>query len=202
MANRRTSKRLEIAIPLRIKLLGINTPPPVVDAVTRNISAVGISTQLPVTLTNGGFCIREREKQVNLIPYLAQEDKEVEIELTVPPHKERVSARGKIVWYTLGTRQDSYVLGAGIALSRLEGVDRKQWGRFVKETALKTGKIWQYIHVVSIVFFVAGIVIFLTGLRDGLTTTASGGMGLSVAGLIGFLLAWWQHQCFKLLKKF
>src|SRR4030042_6892465 len=99
MSNRRKSKRLEIAIPLRITLLGLGAQSPTIETQTRNISAAGISTQLYVALTNKGFIIREGEKPVNMIPYLVQGSKEVAVEITIPAREKQVPTQGKITWY-------------------------------------------------------------------------------------------------------
>lgn len=199
---RRKTKRLEIAVPLRIKLLGMSKDPPLIETVTRNISPVGISTELHVALTNGAFLIREGEKPINLIPYLALENKEVSLEISLPPHKDKARARGKIIWYDFGSREDANYFEAGIFLKEMEAEDRKKWEEFTKNTALKTGKLWKDLQIVGILTFIAGTVIFTAGFISELPTTAKIGIVLSLIGLIAFVTAWWQHRTFMLLKKF
>jgi hypothetical protein len=89
MFNRRKSSRVDISLPLRIKLLGVSKQPPIIKTVTRNITPLGISMELPVSLTNGVFFIQRGEPSVNLIRYLIQKDKEVELEITLPPQDEK-----------------------------------------------------------------------------------------------------------------
>jgi hypothetical protein len=203
MSSRRTSKRLEIALPLRVTLLGIEVQPPAIDTQTRNISAVGLSTQLPVTLTNRGFFMREGEKQVNLIPYLVQSSKEVSLEITLPPpHGENLWARGKITWYTLESRQDSYIWKAGISFKEMAAEDKEIWEKFVRHTALETGRLWHRMQVGGTVIFGSGIVLFVIGFNKELITVARIGIVSSLVGLIGFLLGWWKHRSYLLLKKF
>ena len=202
MFNRRKSKRLEIAVPLHFKLLGLVKDSPTIEAVTRNISPVGVSTELHVTLTNGVFFILEGEKPVNLIPFLVLENKEVEVALTIPQRKNKVRAKGKIIWYDFGAREASYYFKAGIFLQEMEVEDRKMWEEFVRNTALETGKLWQHMQIVSTFTFIAGIIIFIAGLGIKLATTAKIGIFLSFIGLIGFIMAWWQHRSLMLLKKF
>jgi hypothetical protein len=202
MFNRRKSKRLEIAVPLHFKLLGLAKDPPTIETVTRNISPLGVSTELHVTLTNGVFFILEGEKPVNLIPFLVLEKKEIEVAITIPPRKKKVRARGKIIWYDFGSREASYYFEAGIFLEEMEVEDRKMWEEFVRNTMLKTGKLWQHMQIVSSFTFIAGIIIFIVGLGVKLATTAKIGVFLSFIGLIGFIMAWWQHRSFMLLKKF
>ncbi|OGP56155.1 MAG: hypothetical protein A2Y65_07660 [Deltaproteobacteria bacterium RBG_13_52_11] len=202
MSNRRKSKRLAIAVPLRIKLLGISKHPQAIVAVTRNICSVGISTELQVTLSNGVFFIKEGDDSVNLIPYLVLENKEVELEITIPPHKEKIRARGKIIWYDFSSREALYYFGAGIFLKDMEVEDRKRWEEFARKSALETGKIWHHIQIAGTFTFGAGVVIFLAGFLSELVTTAKIGIFLSLIGLIGFVIAWWQHRSFMLLKKF
>jgi hypothetical protein len=202
MFNRRKSKRLEIAVPLHFKLLGLTKDPTTIEAVTRNISPVGVSTELHVTLTNGVFFILEGEKPVNLIPFLVLENKELEVAITIPPRNKKIRARGKIIWYDFGSREASYYFEAGIFLKEMEVEDRKMWEEFVSNTALETGKLWQHMQIASTFTFIAGIIIFIAGFWIKLATTAKIGILLSFIGLIGFIIAWWQHRSVMLLKKF
>ena len=202
MSNRRKSKRIEIAIPLRITLLGLSAQSPAIETQTRNISAAGISTQLYVALTNKGFIIREGEKPVNLIPYLVQGSKEVAVEITIPPQKKQVSAQGKITWYTLESRQDSYVLSVGTSFKEMTAEDKKIWSQFVRRNAQETGMAWLHLQIWGIVFFGSGIVLFFVGFYKELGIIARIGISLSLVGLIGFIVAWWKHRSFMLLKKF
>lgn len=202
MFNRRKSKRLGITVPLHLKLRGLAKDSPKIEAATKNISPLGVSTALHVTLTNGVFYIMEGEKPVNLIPFLVLENKEVDVAITIPPAKKKVSAKGKIIWYDFGSREASYYFEAGIFLKEMEVEDRTMWEEFVRNTALETGKFWQHMQIVSTFTFIAGIIISIAGLGFKLATTAKIGIFLSFIGLIGFIMAWWQHRSFMLLKKF
>jgi len=137
-----------------------------------------------------------------LIPYLVLGKKEVALEITIPPNDEKIKAKGRVVWYDLSSREASYFLKAGIFLKEMEDEDRKRWEAFVKNKALETGKIWQYIQIVSSFTFIAGIIIFIAGFSGKLVTISKIGVFFSIIGLIGFLLAWWQHRRFMLFKKF
>jgi hypothetical protein len=202
MSNRRKSKRLEIAIPLRITLLGLGVQPPTIETHTRNISAAGISAQLYVALTNKGFIIREGEKPVNLIPYLVQGSKEVAVEITIPPQQKHVPAQGTITWYTLESRQDSYVLSVGISFKEMAAEDKKIWSQFVHRNVQETGIAWLHVQIWAIVFFGSGIVLFFACFYKGFGIITRIGILLSLVGLIGFIVAWWKHRSFMLLKKF
>ena len=202
MFNRRKAKRLEVAVPLHITLLGTAKQPPSIKASTKNISPVGLSTDLEVTLSDGVFIIEAGEERVFVIQYLVLEKKEVALELTIPPHDEKIKARGSVVWYDLSSRETSYCFRAGILLKEMEGDDRTKWEGFVRDTALKTGKIWQYMQIVSACTFIVGIIIFIVGLGIKLAATAKIGIFFSIIGLIGFIIGWWQYRSFMLLKKF
>jgi small-conductance mechanosensitive channel len=204
MFNRRKSKRVEIALPLHIKLLGISELPPIIKTVTRNISPVGISMELPVTLTNGVFFIQLREHSVNLIRYLVQKDKEVELEITLPPHDKKFKARGKVIWYNFGSREgdESYYFGAGILLKEVAEEEKQRWEDFARTSALETGKVWQHIQFISALIFLAGIIIFIVGYYGSLGIIAKSGIFLSFIALVGFVIAWWQQRSFMHLKKY
>jgi hypothetical protein len=203
MFNRRKTKRVEIALPLRIRLLGVGNQPPTIKTATRNISPLGISLELPVILTNGVFYIKKAESSVNLIRYLIQKEKEVELEITLPPHDEKLKTKGKVIWYNFGSREGdaAYYFGAGILLKEMTTEARKKWEVFARDSALEIGKVWHRIQIVSASTFVAGIIIFLGGYYSSVTILAKSGVLLSFIALIGFVLAWSQHRSSMHLKK-
>jgi hypothetical protein len=203
MFNRRKTKRVEIALPLRIRLLGVSKLPPTIKTATRNISPLGISMELPVILTNGVFYIHKEEPSVNLIRYLIQKEKEVELEIKLPPNDEKFKARGRIIWYNFGSREGdaSYYFEAGILLKEMATEVRKKWEVFARNSALEIGKVWHRIQIMSAATFVAGIIIFLAGCYSDLTILAKSGVLLSFIALIGFVLAWLQHRSSMHLKK-
>lgn len=204
MVNRRKSKRIEIALPLRIKLLGVSKQPPIIKTVTRNISPLGISMELPVSLTNGVFFIQQGAQSVNLIRYLIQKEKEVELEITLPPHGEKFKARGRVIWYNLGSREGdaSYYFEAGILFKEMAGQEKERWEVFARNTVLETGKVWQHMQSISALTFLVGIIIFLGGYYGSLALIAKGGVFLSFIALCSFVIAWWQHRSSMHLKKY
>lgn len=203
MFNRRRSKRVEISLPLRIKLLGVSKQPPTIKTVTRNITPMGISMELPVTLINGVFFIQKGEPTVNLIRYLIQKDKEVELEITLPPQDEKFKARGRLIWYHFGSREGdaAYYFGAGILLKEMTVEEKKKWEVFARNSALEVGKVWQHLQTISAFAFLAGIIIFIAGYYGSLTIIAKSGVFLSFIALIGFVIAWWHHRSSMHLKK-
>jgi hypothetical protein len=86
MLNRRKTKRFEVAVPLNIALLGTAKHPPYIKAFTKNISPVGLATDLQVSLIDGVFLIQTGAERVSVIPYLVLEKKWVALEITIPPH--------------------------------------------------------------------------------------------------------------------
>ena len=201
MINRRKTKRLATAVPLRIKLLGMSKHPPAIETATTNISPVGISMELQVTLSNGVFYMHEGEKPINLIPYLVLEKKEVALEIALPPHDETINGKGKVVWYDFGSYENLYYFKAGIFLKEMAIKDRQRWERFVRDTVLNTGKLWIFIQIISVLALIAGIVIFVAGLGAKVAATAKIGLFVSLIGLLCFVIGWWRHRSFMLFKK-
>jgi hypothetical protein len=194
---------VKIALPLRIKLLGVSKQPPAIKTTTRNITPLGISMELPVTLINGVFFIQQGQQSVNLIRYLIQKDKEVELEITLSPHQEKCRARGKVIWYNFGSREGdaSYYFGAGILLEDMTAEEKKKWEVFARDSALEIGKVWQHLQTISAFTFLAGIIIFIAGYYVTLTIIAKSGVFVSFIALIGFVIAWWHHRSSMYLKK-
>ena len=189
-------------MPLRLMLLGMSKPPPTIETTTINISSLGFSMQLQVTLSNGSLYLHEGEKPINLIPYLVLVEKEVALEITLPPHDEKIRGKGKVIWYDFGSQEDAYFFTAGIFLKEMESKDRKSWEGFVRDTALSSGKVWHYVQIVSAFTFGAGIIMFIAGFGVKVAIMAKIGFLCSLIGFIGFVIGWWRHRSFMLFKKF
>jgi hypothetical protein len=93
--------------------------------------------------------IQEQENSINLIPYLALEEKEVELEITIPPHEETMRARGRVVWYEFCSREAADLCRVGIFFKDIEVEARERWEAFVREAASGTGRLWHYIQIVG-----------------------------------------------------
>jgi len=129
---RRTFKRLETPIPLRISLLGTTRCPRPINAETRTVSLEGLSIELHTILKNGSLLIQVGEERIKLIPFLVLNEKMVALDIKVPPTGEWIGATGRVIWYDFGSKGDSYYFRAGILLEEMEVEDRKKWEEFVK----------------------------------------------------------------------
>ena len=129
---RRTFKRLETPIPLRISLLGTTRCPRPINAETRTVSLEGLSIELHTILKNGSLLIQVGEERIKLIPFLVLNEKMVALDIKVPPTGEWIGATGRVIWYDFGSKGDSYYFRAGILLEKMEAEDRKKWEEFVK----------------------------------------------------------------------
>ncbi|MBW2039750.1 MAG: PilZ domain-containing protein [Deltaproteobacteria bacterium] len=132
---RRTFKRLEVPIPLSMKLLGMFGTPSPINAEARNVSLDGLSTELKVILKDGRLLIQEGEEPIKLIPYLVLNEKMVELDIKTPPQGETIRAIGRVIWYDFGSRESLYYFKAGIFLEKMEMKDRKKWEEFVRNIA-------------------------------------------------------------------
>jgi hypothetical protein len=200
--NRRKTRRMEVAVPFRIQLLGTARHSPHIETFTKDISPFGLATDLRAILANGAFLIPQGEERVNVIPYLVLEHKAVALEITLPDQDKKIEAQGKIAWYDFNAQEDSYFFRVGIVLTDMEVEDRHRWEAFVRNITLKAGKLWQQIQIVSTVIFIAGIVIFVVGLGTKLVNNTKIGLFLSLIGLIGFVIAWWRYRSFLFLRRF
>ncbi|MBW2038752.1 MAG: PilZ domain-containing protein [Deltaproteobacteria bacterium] len=124
MVKRRKFERLEVPIPLSMRLLGVFGYPPPANAETRNISLEGLSIEL-----------QEGEESLNLIPYLVLDKKGVELDIEIPPKGERIRAIGRVIWYDFGSRETLYYFRVGVFLEEMEIEDRKKWESFVRNIA-------------------------------------------------------------------
>jgi hypothetical protein len=132
MAKRRKFHRLSIPVPLTIKLLGIGIPSWPIHVESRDVSRDGLSIELGVELKEGRLIVQQGEEPIKLIPFIVLNEKLVELEIEIPPRRERVRAKGMIRWYDFGSRDESYFFRAGIFMKEMEIEDRKRWEDFIK----------------------------------------------------------------------
>jgi hypothetical protein len=101
---RRTFKRLKIAVPLSVRLLGTTKYPRRIKTETRDVSFEGLSIELRVILKNGSLLIQEGVEPIKLIPFLVLNQKTVELDIEIPPEGEKTRAVGRVIWYDFGSR--------------------------------------------------------------------------------------------------
>ena len=130
----REYKRVEVPIPLRLKLRGMSIPCPAIHAEAANISLEGLMMELNVTLKDGSLLIRAGDEYIKLIPYLVLNEKRVELEMTIPQEEKKIRAVGRIIWYDFGSIESLYHLQMGIFLEEMESEDRRMWEKYVKKT--------------------------------------------------------------------
>ena len=121
MAERRKLERFEMSISLSVRLLGVFIRPLTVNVRSRDISLEGLSIEL-----------QEADESLNLIPHLVLDQKEVALDMKIPPKAERIRAIGRVMWYDSGSRGASYYFRAGLLLEEMEAEDRKKWEDFVR----------------------------------------------------------------------
>lgn len=132
MDERRRFHRLGIALPLRMKLLGIPKYANLFKAQARNVSFEGLLIEVQVFLEDDSLFIQKGEDPIRLDPFLVLNEKLIELTLLVPPKSERVRATGKVVWYDVGSTGASYYFRMGISLEKMGVEDGKKWVNFIK----------------------------------------------------------------------
>lgn len=133
MIDRRKFKRLEIPVPLVIRLLGTAKHRRPINTETKNVSREGLLIELQVIIKNGSLFIQQGEQTIKLIPFLVSNKKMVELDMRIPPGKERIRATGRVIWYDFRSREESYFFMAGIVLEEVGIEDRKRWQHFVRQ---------------------------------------------------------------------
>lgn len=144
MLERRKYKRLNICVPVRIKLMGTLASPPPIDAGAENVSLDGLSLVIKIKIKrkNTWLSVNEGEEPVKKIPYLLLKDKVLELGLKVLPRGGMIKARGKVMWYKRSLRGDFYHLRAGVFIDEIESEDREKWLEFLKTVAQTPNKYY------------------------------------------------------------
>ncbi|RLB05569.1 MAG: hypothetical protein DRG50_07035 [Deltaproteobacteria bacterium] len=131
MIEHRTFKRLEIPLPLKMRLLGTGHYVPI-KALTKNVSLEGLLIEAQVFLEDGSLLIWKGEESVKLDPFLVLDEKLIELDIWLPPKSEKIRATGRVIWYDLGSKGTSYYFRVGVSLEKMGVLDGKRWVNFVK----------------------------------------------------------------------
>lgn len=201
MLERRKAKRTKVAIPVSVRLIGIGGRHPAIKTITTDVSPLGIAMVLPVILHNGVFFVKG-DRSINLIRYLVQREKGVELTIDLPSG-DKIKAKGRISWYDLGTGDEkaTHYLRCGIEFRETAPSQRRIWEQFTREAARGHGRSWQGIQFASAIAFAFGVIIFMIGYLTASGAVAMVGVLLSSFALITFVISWWQYRSHMLLKK-
>ena len=137
MDERRKHKRIDISIPLSIKLQGAPTSSPPINVEITNISLDGLSLVIKIKIRrkNTWLSIEEGGDSKKKIPYLLLKDKVLELGIKILPGGRMIKARGKVTWYKRKLRGEFYYLRAGIFIEEMENEDREKWLEFLRTVA-------------------------------------------------------------------
>ena len=135
MDQRRKYKRWAIPLSLRMKLWRTTKYGHGIKVISRNVSFNGFFIEREVFLENDILFLQRGEEPVTLDPFLLSGDNLLEFNIKLPPDAKTITAKGKIAWYQLDSRGESYYFKAGIALEKMLAEDGTQWTNFIKEMA-------------------------------------------------------------------
>ncbi len=135
MVERRKYKRLEVPLPLRMKLLGMAEYGRGIKMITRNVSLDGLLIETQIFLENDILLIQKGEESVKLDSFLVSNGNPIELDIKVPPDGKMVRATVRVKWYYLGSRGESYYFRTGISLEKMGVEDEKRWANFIRTTA-------------------------------------------------------------------
>lgn len=134
MTERRKHKRLDISVPLSIKLLGTTTSPPPINVETGNISLDGllIVIKIKIMVKHRLPPIQEVEDSIKLLSSLLLKDNTLGLEINVLPKGRSIKGIGKVMWYDRYLSEGFYHLRAGIFLEEMEREYKEKWHEFLK----------------------------------------------------------------------
>ena len=133
--DRRKFRRLDIIIPLRIRLTDAPTRPEPIDVSTADISPEGVSVEIEIGHKEGMLYIKGLDDPRKVIPYLTLGGQSLEIDIKVLPHGDVIRGKGKVKWSARQFDGAHYRLRAGVRIDEMGGEDRNNWLEFVKTVA-------------------------------------------------------------------
>lgn len=134
MVERRKYRRLDVSIPLSIKLSGATTSPPAINVETDNISLDGLAIliKIKIQVKDRWLSIPDVEDSIKLLQYLLMKDKTLELGINVLPKGKSIPGIGKVMWYDRALSGGFYYLRAGIFIEEMDGEYKEKWLEFLR----------------------------------------------------------------------
>lgn len=133
--DRRKFRRLDIMVPLRIRLADAPTRPDAIDVATADISPEGVSVEIEIGHKEGMLYIKGLDDPRKVIPYLTLSGRSLEIDIKVLPQGDAIKGKGKVKWSARQFDGAHYRLRAGVRIDEMGGEDRDNWLEFVRTVA-------------------------------------------------------------------
>lgn len=130
---RRQTKRVDVSIPVTIKIVGLVIAPPQITVETDDISLKGLSISMKIktTLGPGRLAIEEGEDK-KMVTYLLLDNKRLELGINILPKGGSIQAGGKVKWYDRRWSRGFYYVRVGICIDWIESEYKEKWSEYLK----------------------------------------------------------------------
>lgn len=99
-----------------------------------DVSRAGLCLETEIAMRDGvlEFSETEAKEKVKVLPYLVLSEKEIKVELKLPPNRKRTVITGKSIWYELTSEGPISTLKIGVLFTDMPGEARDTWVQFIK----------------------------------------------------------------------
>jgi hypothetical protein len=130
---RRQAKRVDVSIPLTIKILGLVINPPPITVETDDISLEGLSISMKIkTLLGPGRLSIEEGEDKKMVKYLLLDNKRLELGINILPKGGSIQAAGKVKWYDRHWSRGFFYVRVGIGIEWIESEHKEKWSEYLK----------------------------------------------------------------------
>jgi hypothetical protein len=128
---RRQDQRVDISVPLTIKIIGAAQSVQPLTAETNNVSLKGLSIGIKIKAPSaqGHHAVEERG---GLNQYLFLSNKRLKLEINILPGGRSIPAIGKVRWYDKNWKGGAIDVRAGIVIEEMEYGHRVAWADFLR----------------------------------------------------------------------
>ncbi len=99
-----------------------------------DVSKAGLCLETEIHMRDGSleFSETEAREKVRVLPYLVLSEKEIKLELKLPPEKKEIFIKGKPIWYELALEGSIFKIKIGVFFEDIPGEARNTWVQYIK----------------------------------------------------------------------
>jgi hypothetical protein len=134
---RRIFSRLKVPLSINFRLMSQWKNPRssrIIKGRVWAVSRAGLCLETGIDMKEGvlKFSETEAEEKVRVLPYLVLSEKEIEVDLKLPPNRNEIIFTGKPLWYELASEESVSKLKMGMLFTDMPRKARDKWGRYIK----------------------------------------------------------------------
>lgn len=104
-----------------------------------DVSTAGLCLETAINMKDGvlEFSETEAREKVKVLPYLVLSEKEIKLELKLPPGKQGIVMTGEPIWYELASEGSISRLRVGVLFTGMPKEGQDKWAHYIRYSDLR-----------------------------------------------------------------